>query len=141
MIPFYQYCEAFNLFDSRYAKGVTGAAPGSGRSVSSADIMKSPSQVSTPIMGDITGFSGMDQIKMRGKKPAFAYKIKKTRSNGKPIFTIQIGLKGHMDYTDVSKTAFAQYIDDDTFDIEKHAQEVLARLKASIESVEVDSRK
>ena len=142
MISFKQYCEAFNLFSSRYARGGKGNSErGSGVSNKSnnSNLLGSPKQVSTPFHGDTSGFSGMDQLTLKNKKPVFAYKINKVQKEGNTDYVIQIGLKGHMDYTNVMKTAFGQYIETDTFAVEKEAQEVLKRLRTSIDSVEVDS--
>lgn len=97
MITFKQYCEEFIYHDSQVAR------KGTGPTVSGATkngIMGLPAQVSTPIVGDNTSFSGNNVFMVKNANIPFDLKIKEIDG----LFNIIIRTKGDDKFIPLSKT-------------------------------------
>lgn len=128
MISFKRFCEEFIHYDSQVAR------KGDGPSVSNAadtGIMRKPSQVSTPVVGDTTTFSGNNVYLVKNAKIPFELKI----SEKDGMYSIIIRTKGDDKFIPLSRTEFSKQTECD-FDDRDEAERAVRDLIFRISQVE-----
>jgi hypothetical protein len=128
MISFKRFCEEFIHYDSQVAR------KGHGPSVSNAastGVLRKPSQVSTPIIGDTTSFSGNNVYLVKNAKIPFELKLKEKDG----MFSIIIRTKGDEKFMPLSRTEFSKHTECD-FDDKDEAVSAVRDLIFRISRVE-----
>ena len=128
MISFKRFCEEFIHYDSQVAR--TGGGP-SVSNAASAGILRKPSQVSTPVVGDLTSFSGNNAYLVQNAKIPFELKLKEKDG----MFSIIIRTKGDDKFIPLSKTEFGKQTECD-FDDKEEAIQSIRELIFRISQVE-----
>jgi hypothetical protein len=128
MISFKRFCEEFIHYDSQVAR--TGGGP-SVSNAASTGILRKPSQVSTPVVGDLTSFSGNNVYLVKNAKIPFELKLKEKDG----MFSIIIRTKGDDKFIPLSRTEFGKQTECD-FDDKEEAIQAVRELIFRISQVE-----
>jgi hypothetical protein len=128
MISFKRFCEEFIHYDSQVAR--TGGGP-SVSNAASTGILRKPSQVSTPVVGDLTSFSGNNVYLVQNAKIPFELKLKEKDG----MFSIIIRTKGDEKFIPLSRTEFGKQTECD-FDDKEEAIQAVRELIFRISQVE-----
>jgi hypothetical protein len=128
MISFKRFCEEFIHHDSQVAR--TGGGP-SVSNAASTGILRKPSQVSTPVVGDLTSFSGNNVYLVQNAKIPFELKLKEEDG----MFSIIIRTKGDDKFIPLSRTEFGKQTECD-FDDKEEAIQAVRELIFRISQVE-----
>ena len=128
MISFKRFCEEFIHHDSQVAR--TGGGP-SVSNAASTGILRKPSQVSTPVVGDLTSFSGNNVYLVQNAKIPFELKLKEEDG----MFSIIIRTKGDDKFIPLSLTEFGKQTECD-FDDKEEAIQAVRELIFRISQVE-----
>ena len=128
MISFKRFCEEFIHYDSQVAR--TGGGP-SVSNAASTGILRKPSQVSTPVIGDLTSFSGNNVYLVKNAKIPFELKLKEKDG----MFSIIIRTKGDDKFIPLSRTEFGKQAECD-FDDKEEAIQAVRELIFKISQVE-----
>jgi hypothetical protein len=128
MISFKRFCEEFIYHDSQVAR--TGGGP-SVSNAASTGILRKPSQVSTPVVGDLTSFSGNNVYLVQNAKIPFELKLKEEDG----MFSIIIRTKGDDKFIPLSRTEFGKQTECD-FDDKEEAIQAVRELIFRISQVE-----
>jgi hypothetical protein len=128
MISFKRFCEEFIHYDSQVAR--TGGGP-SVSNAASTGILRKPSQVSTPVVGDLTSFSGNNVYLVQNAKIPFELKLKEKDG----MFSIIIRTKGDDKFIPLSRTEFGKQTECD-FDDKEEAIQAVRELIFRISQVE-----
>jgi hypothetical protein len=128
MISFKRFCEEFIHYDSQVAR--TGGGP-SVSNAASTGILRKPSQVSTPVVGDLTSFSGNNVYLVKNAKIPFELKLKEKGG----MFSIIIRTKGDEKFIPLSRTEFGKQTECD-FDDKEEAIQAVRELIFRISQVE-----
>jgi hypothetical protein len=128
MISFKRFCEEFIHYDSQVAR--TGGGP-SVSNAASTGILRKPSQVSTPVVGDLTSFSGNNVYLVKNAKIPFELKLKEKDG----MYSIIIRTKGDDKFIPLSRTEFSKQTECD-FDDKDDAIQAVRDLIFRISQVE-----
>jgi hypothetical protein len=128
MISFKRFCEEFIHYDSQVAR--TGGGP-SVSNAASTGILRKPSQVSTPVVGDLSSFSGNNVYLVKNAKIPFELKLKEKDG----MFSIIIRTKGDEKFIPLARTEFGKQIECD-FDNKEEAIQAVRELIFRISQVE-----
>ena len=128
MISFKRFCEEFIHYDSQVAR--TGGGP-SVSNAASTGILRKPSQVSTPVVGDLTSFSGNNVYLVKNAKIPFELKLKEKDG----MYSIIICTKGDDKFIPLSRTEFSKQTECD-FDDKEEAILAIRELIFRISQVE-----
>jgi hypothetical protein len=128
MISFKRFCEEFIHYDSQVAR--TGGGP-SVSNAASTGILRKPSQVSTPVVGDLTSFYGNNVYLVKNAKIPFELKLKEKDG----MYSIIIRTKGDDKFIPLSRTEFSKQTECD-FDDKDDAIQAVRDLIFRISQVE-----